>query len=921
MRRKRLLAKLLAGTLVLTSGILPPQKVKAEEIADDQKIVDSVNEKSESTEETEQDTVPENTKEQNDVKLIEQEEEILSSDVEEQSDVEIAEMDEEILSEDSAEQYDTEITEMDADILLEEDTNLDILQAFSAEEPYEYVYFGHYLQEDTNGDGMVDDQDEKEPIKWRILSKEGNDAYVLSEYLLDSHQYHGRYTEITWEHCTLRQWLNNEFYNAAFTSAEQGTIIAQTVVNGIGCELGYPPKENNTLDKVYLPSGADVCNLFYGFSAAEVDRIGDEYNSERVGIATAYAKQRGVGELSNGNSVWWLRETGYCNAAGCIDDMGMVRATAVIYHFGVRPAMHINLNSEYVTKEPIAVEPTIQKQPNCVTVEEGQTAIFSVGATGTALQYQWQYSTDSGKTWKNNTISGSNTASIQVETTLKKNGYQYHCIVTDENGKSVTSNTASLTVTPKYVYFGHYLQEDTNSDGVLDDNDEKQSIKWRILSKDGNDAYVMSEYILDYKIYNWRTDVTWETCTLRKWLNNEFLNMAFTADEQGAIIEQAIVNDDNPEYGTPGGKNTTDKVYLPSRADMFNTVYGFSVDNHYCGDSIRKGFATDYAKQQGASVDCYDGSCAWWLRSPGNNANRALVVTQSGYMSDFYVDYSAGVRPAMHINLSSSLVTKEPTTVTIITKQPQNVIIEEGKMATFSVVATGTGLKYQWQYSTDNGKTWKNNTVSGCKTSSMPIEAIAKRDGYQYHCIVTDENGKSLTSNPAKLTVTGECVYFGHYLQEDTNSDGWVDDKDEKQSIKWRILSRNGDDAYVLSEYVLDCKLYDELTNSKYWEDCTLRAWLNNDFYNMAFTSAEQSAIIEQTLVNNFDSWDGPHNTKDKVYIPSVADMVNPDYGFSSDVTNMPSPTPSNAGYHLFLVLMSSYPIFIYPKSSSSSVS
>lgn len=56
--------------------------------------------------------------------------------------------------------------------------------------------------------------------------------------------------------------------------------------------------------------------------------------------------------------------------------------------------------------------------------------------------------------------------------------------------------------------------------------------------------------------------VTWETCTFRTWLNDKFLNTAFTSTEQVVIKNTTVVNDDNPEYGTEGGENTTDKMYL-----------------------------------------------------------------------------------------------------------------------------------------------------------------------------------------------------------------------------------------------------------------------------------------------------------------------------------------------------------------------
>lgn len=80
---------------------------------------------------------------------------------------------------------------------------------------------------------------------------------------------------------------------------------------------------------------------------------------------------------------------------------------------------------------------------------EGQTATFSVVATGSNLTYQWQQSTD-GSTWTN--IDGANSATYTIEnTTTGMNGYQYCCVVKDGNSNSVTSQAATLTVTAATV--------------------------------------------------------------------------------------------------------------------------------------------------------------------------------------------------------------------------------------------------------------------------------------------------------------------------------------------------------------------------------------------------------------------------------------------------------------------------------------
>ena len=203
------------------------------------------------------------------------------------------------------------------------------------------------------------------------------------------------------------------------------------------------------------------------------------------------------------------------------------------------------------------------------------------------------------------------------------------------------------------IYFGNYWQNDTNGDGKADQNDQKEPIKWRVLSVNGNDAFLLADQNLDVKPYNEeRIDVTWATCTLRAWLNDTFLNTAFTSAEQAAIKNTTVVNDDNPYYGTEGGENSIDKVYLLSIAEACNTAYGFNSEFNTPSET-REAKNTAYAK---TSTEC-EGNGWWWLRSPGRYSNDAPFVEYNGYGSysgnSFDLDDIA-VRPALHLNLSSS---------------------------------------------------------------------------------------------------------------------------------------------------------------------------------------------------------------------------------------------------------------------------
>ena len=96
-------------------------------------------------------------------------------------------------------------------------------------------------------------------------------------------------------------------------------------------------------------------------------------------------------------------------------------------------------------------------------------------------------------------------------------------------------------------------------DGNLDNGTEP--IEWYVIGVDGNRILLQSKYALDCKPFNETIDhVTWETCSLRKWLNTDFFNAAFTEEEQAIIPITTVENPKNPN-GASTGNDTEDKVF------------------------------------------------------------------------------------------------------------------------------------------------------------------------------------------------------------------------------------------------------------------------------------------------------------------------------------------------------------------------
>ena len=193
-----------------------------------------------------------------------------------------------------------------------------------------------------------------------------------------------------------------------------------------------------------------------------------------------------------------------------------------------------------------------------------------------------------------------------------------------------------------YVFFGAYEQDNKDSNG-------KEDIEWLVLDINDGKILVISKYALDCKKYNTsRTDVTWETCTLRKWLNNGFVNAAFSADEKAMIPTVTVPADKNPEYSTNPGNTTQDQVFLLSIAE---------VNKYLSSNSAGQCKPTDYAVANGACVYSFNSNCWWWLRSPGGRqADVAASVGSDGDVNEYgyFVDRNDNaVRPALWIDLNS----------------------------------------------------------------------------------------------------------------------------------------------------------------------------------------------------------------------------------------------------------------------------
>ena len=220
------------------------------------------------------------------------------------------------------------------------------------------VTFGHYEQDCIEYNGA-------EEIEWLVLDVQDNKALLLSKYLLDAQPYHTSRVRITWENCSLRAWLNNQFLNQAFTSAEQAAILTTLVDNSLEQEYnlgrGYTGG-NNTNDKIFLLSFKEA-NMYLDVKPSDQSSTGT--NQKATAASTQYAltntKVRyflssNESKTSEGKNagVWWLRSNGYMDRVnpgatnvsiiGTFVELGDFNAIRLNEpNCGVRPALWVDL--------------------------------------------------------------------------------------------------------------------------------------------------------------------------------------------------------------------------------------------------------------------------------------------------------------------------------------------------------------------------------------------------------------------------------------------------------------------------------------------------------------------------------------------------------------------------------------------------
>ncbi|MCC8029725.1 MAG: immunoglobulin domain-containing protein [Lachnospiraceae bacterium] len=456
--------------------------------------------------------------------------------------------------------------------------------------------------------------------------------------------------------------------------------------------------------------------------------------------------------------------------------------------------------------------PVIITQPQDYSGVIGDTAVFTVEAAGSGLTYQWQYLSPGANTWKDS--SGATTTLRSVEITAARDGQQYRCVVTDENGNSVTSDTATLIVLNVYDVDTTGLTNISLSEDSAATAVEAEEYSATLVADDGytlpdtvtvtvggTELTADEDYSYDAEsgLLTISADAVTGTIAITAAGVEELAIITQPADYTGTVGDTAVFEVEATgsgltyqwQYSSNGGTNWHDSgmtgadtaaVSVPVTSARDGQQYRCVVTDGN-GDSVTSDAATlslpadafsitmqpeDYMGLAGSNAsftveaDGTDLSYQWQYSSNGGMTwhDSGMTGADTAMLSVTLTESRDGQQYRCVVtDGEGSSVTSDAATLSlssaasiVITSQPSDYMGAAGDTAMFTVEATGNGLTYQWQYSSNGGTTWHDSGMDGADTATVSVPITSVRDGQQYHCVIMDEEGGVVASDAAALT-------------------------------------------------------------------------------------------------------------------------------------------------------------------------
>lgn len=370
----------------------------------------------------------------------------------------------------------------------------------------------------------------------------------------------------------------------------------------------------------------------------------------------------------------------------------------------------------------VSTPTTISSQPASVTVCSGANTSFTVSATGAGVTYQWQVSTDGGTTFTNITGATSATLSLTSVTTAMNNN-QYRAVLSSCSPGGVISNAATLTVNSPATITTQPASvvacTGNNATFTVAASGTSNTYQWQ-MSTDGGTTWtnIAGANATSYSVTS--ATAAMNGNQYRVLVNGTCVPASVTSSVATLTVNNSITITTQPmSVAVCAGANVT----FTTAATGSGLTYQWQV-------SINGG--TTFTNITGATTATLNLPAV----TPAQNGNQYKAVLNGACVS----------------NLSTSVATLTVYSSVTITTQPTNQIGCAPAPATFTVVAIGTSITYQWQISTNGGTTWTN--IPGATSTTYTIPSLStSMNTNQFRVIATGSPCGSVTSNAATLVV------------------------------------------------------------------------------------------------------------------------------------------------------------------------
>ena len=413
----------------------------------------------------------------------------------------------------------------------------------------------------------------------------------------------------------------------------------------------------------------------------------------------------------------------------------------------------------------------ITRQPEDVTASAGENVSLHVEANKADAEYQWQWSKD-GKTWRNCTSAGCNTATFGFVMKETLSGRLYRCMVTF-GSEQVISEGAVITYEAAEPLGITQQPEDVTA--AAGDN-----VSFHVEANKADALYQ----------WQWSKDgKTWKNCTSAGFNTNTF---GFVMKETlGGRLYRCVVTSGSEEITSDGAVVTyeaAEPLEITQQPEDVTVAAGENVSFHVEANKADAEYQWQWSKDGKTWKNC---------TSVGFNTDTfgfAMKETLSGRLYRCVV------------TSGDEQVTSEGAVVTIdvplmITLNPESVEAAAGERVSLHVEANKADVGFRWQWSAD-GNIWKNCSSAGYNTDTFSFQMKESLNGRVYRCTVTSGD-ESVVSEGALITFKNPQIEIDGVIYELIDDvmtvTGYVGNSDTvivQETVEGRTVTVIGESAF-----------------------------------------------------------------------------------------------------------------------------